>query len=129
MRSTEQRTLLVLLLCYSVASFVHFVHNAEFLADYPGLPASWSRGGVYGAWLAMSAIGLAGWLLGARGHLTSGLLLLAVYALLGLDSLGHYAVAPVSGHSFAMNATILLEVTAAALVLGAVAKQLFARER
>ena len=113
----EQRTLLVLLLCYSAASFVHFAHNAEFLADYPGLPASWTRVGVYLAWAAMSGIGLLGWLLLTRGYQRTGLSLVAVYAALGLDSLAHYAMAPLSGHTLGMNATILLEVTAAAVVM------------
>jgi hypothetical protein len=126
MRSAGQRTLLVLLLCYSVASLVHFVHNAEFLANYPGLPASWTRGGVYLAWIAMSGIGLGGWLLTIRGYPFTGLAMLAVYAALGLDSLGHYAVAPFALHGPAMNATILLEVTAAAVVMAAVARQLVA---
>jgi hypothetical protein len=41
----------------------------------------------------------------------------AVYAALGLDSLGHYVLAPMSAHTAAMNATIVLDVTAAALLL------------
>ncbi len=43
----NNRLLFLLLAVYAVASLVHFVHNAEFLGDYPGLPASWSSGGVY----------------------------------------------------------------------------------
>ena len=109
--------LVVLLLAYAVASLVHFTHNAEYLPDYPGLPRTWTREGVYFAWLAMTAIGFAGWLLLARGAVLAGLSALAVYAALGLDSLGHYVVAPASAHSLAMNSTILLEVTAAALVM------------
>jgi hypothetical protein len=57
----------------------------------------------------------------------ASLLLLTVYAALGMDSLGHYVLAPLSAHSLAMNATILLEVTAAALVLVEVARQIGAR--
>lgn len=69
-----------LLVAYGAASLVHFIHNAEFLGDYPGLPATWTRAG----------------------------------------SLGHYVVAPMSSHSTAMNATILLEVAAAGLLLAEV---------
>jgi hypothetical protein len=43
-------------------------------------------------------------------------LFVAVYAALGLDSLGHYVLAPMSAHTVAMNSTILLDVTAAALL-------------
>ena len=113
--------LLALLLVYGAASLVHFIHNAEFIAEYPGLPATWTRAGVYGAWLAMTAVGILGWILVSRRFERAGLLLLAVYAILGLDSLGHYVLASLSAHSMAMNATILLEVTAAALVLAIVA--------
>jgi hypothetical protein len=118
----KHRLLFLLLACYAMASFAHFVHNAEFLSDYPGLPASWSRGGVYLAWIGMTALGgLGAWLV-YRGRETIGLMVLAVYAALGLDSLGHYVVAPLSAHSATMNVSILLEVGAAALVLLEVAR-------
>lgn len=121
----DNRPLFLLLALYAVASLVHFVHNAEFLGDYPGLPASWSRGGVYLAWIGMTALGGVGALLVYRGRESIGLMLLAVYAALGLDSLGHYVVAPLSAHSSMMNTTILLEVGAAALVLLEVARRMF----
>lgn len=123
----DHRLLFFLLACYALASFVHFVHNAEFLADYPGLPASWSRGGIYLAWIGMSAVGGVGALLVYRGRESLGLMLLAVYAALGMDSLGHYVVAPLSAHSSMMNTTILLEVGAAALVLSEVTRRFFGR--
>jgi hypothetical protein len=119
-----QRTLLFLLLFYGAASLVHFIHNAEFIADYPNLPASWTRFGVYRAWIALTIIGLTGWFFLARGHRLTGLLVLAAYAMLGLSSLGHYVLAPLSEHSLAMNVTILFEVTAAALVLVEVLRQI-----
>jgi len=106
----RDRRLTVLLIGYAVASLLHFVHNAEFLAEYPNLPASWTRADVYLAWLGLSAVGLAGWLLVSRGYQRVGLALICAYALLGIDSLGHYAVAPFSAHTSAMNATILMEV-------------------
>ena len=118
-----------LLLLYGAASLVHFSHNAEFLADYPNLPASWSRADVYFAWIALTAVGVAGWLLLSRGFIIAGLLVLAAYAALGLDSLGHYLLAPLSAHTLAMNATILAEVTAAGLVLVEVGRQIMSRVR
>ena len=121
------RRLTALLLAYGVASLVHFIHNAEFLPDYPGLPVTWTREGVYLAWLGMTAVGISGWLLLKRGMRLAGLAILALYATLGIDSLGHYLAAPMESHSMAMNATILVEVTAAALVLVAVATNLFRR--
>ena len=112
-----------LLLIYGVATLVHFIHNAEFLGDYPNMPATWTRAGVYFAWLGMTFIGVAGWFLVVRGFRLAGLALLAAYAVGGLDSLGHYVLAPLSAHTVAMNATILVEVTAAAALLVEVVRQ------
>ena len=127
MHRPVQKTLLILLLIYGVASFIHFVHNAEFLADYPNLPNSWTRAGVYFAWIGITVVGVIGWLLVVRNYCLSGLLLLAIYAVFGFDSLGHYIVAPLSSHTPTMNSTILFEVTAATLVLIEIAKQLVQR--
>jgi len=124
MRRPVPKTLLILLLIYGVASLIHFVHNAEFLADYPEMPASWTRAGVYFAWIGLTIIGVAGWVLVTCGYQLAGLLLLAVYAVFGLDSLGHYVLAPLSDHTVTMNSTILLEVVAAALLLIEVVKQM-----
>jgi hypothetical protein len=120
----SQPTLLVLLLLYGAASFVHFAHNAEFIAEYPNLPASWTRADIYLAWIALTSVGFTGWLLVSRGYRRMGLLALTAYAVLGIDSLGHYVLAPLSQHSLAMNLTILVDVTAAALVLIEVVRQL-----
>jgi hypothetical protein len=128
MHRPANRTLLVLLLLYAAASLLHFVHNAEFLTDYPNMPASWSRADVYLAWLAMSAVGIVGWFVLAGGFRIAGLSLLAVYAALGLDSLGHYLLAPMAAHTGTMNASILAEVTAATLLLIEVTR-LIARRR
>ena len=112
------KKLAILMLVYGVASLVHFIHNAEYLGDYPGLPTTWTRAGVYLVWLGVAATGLVGWLLVKNRHEVIGLLLVAVYAAAGLDSLGHYVLAPLSAHTHAMNATILFEVAAATLLLG-----------
>lgn len=125
MHRSSLRPLLFLLALYAVASLVHFVHNAEFLGEYPGLPDSWSRGGVYLAWLAMTAVGGVGALLLHRGREVLGLSLLAVYAAFGLDSLGHYVLAPLSAHTAMMNSTILFEVGMAGLVLIEVARRMY----
>lgn len=116
-RTPTIRTMLVLLLVYAAASLVHFIHNAELITVYPGLPSSWTRGGVYLAWLVMTVVGVCGWGLLSRGYRLAGSVVLAAYALLGLDSLGHYLMAPFSSHTLAMNVTILVEVAAAAVVL------------
>lgn len=110
------RSLLALVLVHAVASLVHFVHNATFLADYPNMPAWITPGGVYAAWLGEAAIGAAGVILFLRGRTMIGLALIAIYAVLGLGGLDHYTLASISAHTLAMNATIWLE-TATGLIL------------
>lgn len=117
-------SLVALLAIYLAASLVHFVHNAEYLQDYPNLPASWTRGEIYYAWLGMTAVGISGYTLMKRGYPRLGLLTLIVYCALGLESLGHYVVAPMAVHTVGMNSTILFEVGAAATVLAAVLRLL-----
>ena len=112
----------MLLVAYAAASLLHFGHNAEFLGDYPNMPAWLSRTTVYAAWLALSALGAAGYLLLLRGYRLAGLLMLAAYAAAGFDSFSHYGLAPASAHTAAMNATIWLEAATAALLLVALAR-------
>ena len=78
---------------------MHFVHNAEFLADYPNMPVSWTRADVYFAWLGLTGVGVLGGLLVARGFQLTGLLVVAMYAAFGLDNHGHYVLAPVIAHT------------------------------
>ena len=115
------KVLAVLLFAYAIASLLHHVHNAEYLADYPNMPAWITRSTVYAAWLGETLLGGAGYLLLRRGHPVLGLGLIAVYAGLGFDAFGHYALAPAAAHTAAMNATIWLEAAAAALVLVGIA--------
>lgn len=109
--------LLLLAATYCLASLLHFVHNAEYLSAYPNLPSWLSRSQVYAVWFAITSIGVIGLGLERGNYPLLGLILVAVYALLGFDGLGHYAVAPMSAHTFTMNFTIWAEVVAAALLL------------
>jgi hypothetical protein len=102
---------------YAGASLLHFAHNAEFLAQYPSLPPSWTRADVYLAWCCSTAIGLLGYGVYRRGFRRTGLTLLAFYGSLGFDGLLHYTRAPIAHHSAAMNFTIWVEVVAAAAFL------------
>ena len=122
--NSEQPILFTLLVILGMASLVHFIHNAEYLRDYPNLPEAWLPAHVYLAWAGMTIIGVVGWLLLSHGAVLAGLFALLVYAVLGLESLGHYVLAPLSTHTMAMNATILAEVTAAGCVLFEVMRQI-----
>jgi hypothetical protein len=122
--SRLERTALAFLVAYAAASLLHHVHNAEFLPDYPNMPASVSRGQVYAAWVGEAMVGVAGYVLFRLGYRRTGLAVIALYALSGFLGLAHYSLAPIAAHSLAMNATIWLEVLAACLLLIAVVRGL-----
>ena len=94
----------------AAATLFHHVHNAEFLHEYPNLPAWLSRATVYSAWLIATAIGVIGCWLRHRA-------LLVLYACYALDGLAHYVLAPMSAHTTMMNVTIWLEAAAGAALL------------
>jgi hypothetical protein len=106
-----------LLILYAAISLWHFAHNAEFLAQYPNLPASWSRAEVYVAWCCLTTLGVVGYVLYLGGNRTIGLAFLACYAVLGFGGLLHYTRAPLGRHSAMMNLTIWAEAAAGALLL------------
>jgi len=122
------RALLSLVLVHAAASLVHFVHNAAYLADYPNMPVWLSPAGIYGVWLAEAAIGALGVLFTLRGR-SAGLVLIALYAVLGFGGLEHYTLAPISAHTLGMNATIMMETVTALALLGVVAIQSVAARR
>lgn len=110
------------LLALAAATLFHHAHNAEFLAEYPNMPAWLSRASVYAAWLGATSIGFAGFVLLRRGYRWLGLILLAAYGVYGLDGLVHYALAPMAAHSMAMNLSIWLEAAAGGALLFTLAK-------
>ena len=102
---------------YAAATLLHFAHNAEFLAHYPNLPASWTRADVYVAWCGLTSVGLLGYLLFRGGYRRLGLTLLAMSGTLGFGGLLHYTRASIAHHSMSMNFTIWAEAAAAAVFL------------
>jgi len=121
--------LLLLAGLYCGASFGHFFHNAEYCGEYPNLPAWISRWSVYFSWVAITALGVAGLVCLRKHRPLVGLGLIAVYAALGFDGLGHYALAPMAAHSAAMNLSIWSEVVAAAFLLAWTLRSLVAEFR
>jgi hypothetical protein len=105
------------MLAYAAASLVHHLHNAAYLTDYPNMPASVSPLGIYAAWSGTTLLGTMGYVFICRRKVLFGSALLCAYAGYGLDSLVHYSLAPFSAHTYAMNATIWLEVLTTTLVL------------
>jgi hypothetical protein len=123
------KLLITLTAAYFLASLGHFTHNAEFICEYPNLPASLTGAKVYAVWAAITGVGVLGFLLIRKRFVVTGLLLVAVYAALGFDGLGHYALAPFAWHTRTANFTILLEVAAAALLLSVAVYQLMLQLR
>ena len=111
------KVLLALTAAYFLTSLGHFSHNAEFICEYPNLPTWLTRAQVYAVWAAITSVGALGLLLVHKRLVAMGLALMAVYAALGFDGLGHYALAPIELHPLIANVTILSEVVAAALLL------------
>ncbi len=94
------------------------------LASHPNLPVWITASGVYAPWLGIAVVGMAGYVLTQLGFVVLGLTLLALYAFAGLDGLAHYALAPITAHSIAMNATIGFEVVTASVLLVAIGRML-----
>jgi hypothetical protein len=109
--------LLFLVVAYGIASLAHFAHNAVYLHQYPNMPPSLTAAHVWMAWLVVALVGCAGYWLYRRNRPRMGLLLIAIYALLGFAGLDHYSLAPPAAHTAGMNATIWGEVVAAAALL------------
>jgi len=110
------RHLRILLVVYFLATLAHFVHNAEFIAIYPNMPAWITRETVYLAWLAIASVGVAGLIAARFGWSALGALLLGAYGALGLDGLQHYTLALCSEHTLAANVTIWFEAVTGVLV-------------
>jgi hypothetical protein len=125
--SKRERVLVGLLVLYAAASLLHFAHNAEYLSDYPNLPTSFTRAGIYLAWTGLACIGFAGIAIYGLGRQMAGLLVLGLYAAFGFDGLLHYTLAPVGAHSAVMNFTIWLEVLAAGALFFAVVLEVVKR--
>lgn len=117
-RAISLDTVCVLALLHAFASFVHHLHNAVYLADYPNMPVWLTPASVMVAWAFVASVGAAGGVLLYHGFETAGYCVLGIFAALGFCGLDHYAIANMSQHTIWMNATILFEVaTALALFL------------
>ena len=109
-RASLPRHIQILLLVFFAANLVHFAHNAEYIAYYPGMPPSFTREKIYLAWVAGASIGLLGLLAYRATWKILGLALLAAYGAVGIAGLAHYTLALCSEHTLATNLTIWFEV-------------------
>lgn len=79
----------ILIGVYFIASLAHFIHNAEYIAFYPNMPAWINRKTVYVAWLIITSIGVAGLIAIRMRWQAVGAMLIAIYGAFGLDGLLH----------------------------------------
>ncbi|TAF71722.1 MAG: hypothetical protein EAZ54_13310 [Curvibacter sp.] len=114
----------LLFVLYTLASLTHFVHNAEYIAFYPGLPVWMTRESVYLAWLAVAAVGGLSLIASRLGWSRLAAVLLVAYGLLGVDGLLHYTLALCSEHTLVTNLTIWAEVLLGVTVACAAALRL-----
>ncbi|CAM8663270.1 hypothetical protein MCEMSEM22_02435 [Comamonadaceae bacterium] len=114
----------LLFVLYTLASLTHFVHNAEYIAFYPGLPVWMTRESVYLAWLAVAAVGGLSLIASRLGWSRLAAVLLVVYGLLGVDGLLHYTLGLCSEHTLVTNLTIWAEVLLGVTVACAAALRL-----
>ena len=107
----------LLFLIFFIANLTHFVHNAEYIAYYPGIPAWLTREKVYLAWVAGVSVGLVGLLVTRTRFKLLGVSLIAAYGALGIDGLAHYTLGLCSEHTLVTNLTIWFEVLAGMALL------------
>jgi len=117
--------MLALFALYTLASLAHFIHNAEYIAFYPGLPVWMTRESVYLAWLGVASVGVLSLAAAWRDWPRIAAVILAAYGLLGTDGLLHYTLALCSEHTLATNLTIWAEVVSGVALAGAAAVRLF----
>lgn len=107
----------LLFAAYSVASLVHFTHNAEYIAYYPNMPRWIDTETVYLAWLGVASVGAVGLLAQHLKRYKLARVFFGGYGALGLDGLAHYTLALCSEHTFIANVTIWAEVLSGLLLL------------
>jgi len=123
-RESNRLLLATLLLTFTVASLVHFFHNATYLDEYPNMPTWLTAAGVWWVWVAQVCVGAIGYMVHLIRSRMVGLVIIAIYANFGFGGLDHYVVAPVSAHSMVMNATIAFEAFAGLILLVYVVREI-----
>lgn len=114
-------TLAAFVAAHLIASLAHFADNAARFGHYhDGATLVLNPTTVVAAWVAQTLFGLAGLRLARRGH-RAGRPMLAMYGLLGLAGLLHYAAPPSHAMGLAMHALIALEAATGLALAGAVA--------
>ena len=110
-KPTLPKHIQLLVLIFFIANLTHFVHNAEYIAFYPGIPAWLTREKIYLAWVAGASVGLAGLLVHRIRLKRLSMVMIAAYGASGVDGLAHYTLGLCSQHTLLANLTIWAEAT------------------
>ena len=114
---------------YFLASLVHVVHNAGYIAFYPTLPMWITPDRVYGLWLAVTGLGAAGLVAHRKGWPRTGAFLLVLYGACSLNGLAHFALPLCAQHNAVTTLTILLETGSGLWLAFASARRAWPRTR
>lgn len=128
LHSQRQSWLLVLLILNITASILHYTDNLIHFDSYPE-PDWFSPYLTDSIWLAMTPLGLLGFIFYRQQKFQLSYIGLYGYALLSQLTLGHYLIAPIWDLTIKMNSLILIESLAAVpLLLFTIWSQMILRE-
>lgn len=102
-----------------LVSIVHYVDNYANYADYP-VPTSGpapSATVIAVSWFVLTAFGVAGFVLFARGRVCAAALSLAVYSTSGLVGIGHYTVAGATDMPWWRQAHVVADIACGVAIL------------
>ena len=111
-----------------VLTTIHYTDNYLYFDEYPQ-PESLQRWHVYVAWLALTAVGIAGYALYERGYALPSYVCLVVYSYTGLSSLGHYLYGSLDEFTAKQHGFILVDGLSGAAVLSFVVWTALTRRR
>jgi hypothetical protein len=113
----HQKVLLGIVVINLTSTWLHYTHNAIFLADYPG-PVWFTPQMIIVTVAVMSSIGLLGYWLYSRNIFTWAYFCLSLYSITSISSPGHYLFPTVAPMSIAMHGLIWLDAWSGMSLIG-----------
>lgn len=107
-QKTHQKVLLSIVVLNLFSTWLHYTHNAIFLADYPG-PAWFTPQMIIVTVAVMSTIGLLGYRLYSQNVFTWAYFCLGLYSITSISSPGHYLFPMLVPMSMVMHGLIWLD--------------------
>jgi hypothetical protein len=111
------QVLLGIIVLNLISTWLHYTHNAIFLADYPG-PAWFTPQMIMVTIAAMSTIGLWGYRLYSQNACKWAYFCLGLYSITSISSPGHYLFPMVAPMSTTMHSLIWLDACSGSALIG-----------